>query len=89
MVAFMIIAYACGNAGESEKSNSDSAKGEGKASGSLTISGSSAMRPLVLATAENLWKKTLMLIYRCKLAVLEQGFQVSEGAVQIGIQTFC
>lgn len=89
MAAFMMIAAACGNAGESKKSNSDSAKGEEKASGSLTISGSSAMQPLVLAAAEKFMEENLMLIYRYKLAVLEQGFLKSlKELFRSGIQTF-
>ncbi len=85
MAAFMMIAAACGNAGESKKSNSDSAKGEEKASGSLTISGSSAMQPLVLAAAEKFMEENPDADIQVQAGGSGTGLsQVSEGAVQIG-----
>ncbi|MDQ0928457.1 phosphate transport system substrate-binding protein [Bacillus atrophaeus] len=85
MAAFMMIAAACGNAGESEKSNTGSASGEGKASGSLTISGSSAMQPLILAAAEKFMEENPEADVQVQAGGSGTGLsQVSEGAVQIG-----
>ncbi|AJC26773.1 MULTISPECIES: phosphate ABC transporter substrate-binding protein [Bacillus] len=85
MAAVMIVAAACGNAKESGKTDSQSASEDKKASGSLTISGSSAMQPLVLAAAEKFMEKHPDADVQVQAGGSGTGLsQVSEGAVQIG-----
>lgn len=75
MAAVMIVAAACGNAKESGKTDSQSASEDKKASGSLTISGSSAMQPLVLAAAEKFMEKHPDADVQVQAGVQEQVFR--------------
>ncbi|MFC1287387.1 phosphate ABC transporter substrate-binding protein [Bacillus sp. B19-2] len=87
MSVLVVFAAACGSS--STNNNADegkqSDKTENKASGSLTISGSSAMQPLVLAAAEKFMDENPDADIQVQAGGSGTGLsQVSEGTVQIG-----
>lgn len=84
MSAILVFAAACGN-GNAEGEGGNSEAGGNEASGSLTISGSSAMQPLVLAAAEKFMDENPDADIQVQAGGSGTGLsQVSEGAVQIG-----
>lgn len=87
MSVLVVFAAACGsgntngNAGEDKQND----KAENKASGSLTISGSSAMQPLVTAAAEKFMDENPDADIQVQAGGSGTGLsQVAEGTVQIG-----
>lgn len=87
MSVLVVFAAACGSS--STNNNADegkqSDKTENKASGSLTISGSSAMQPLVLAAAEKFMDENPDADIQVQAGGSGTGLsQVAEGTVQIG-----
>ncbi|WP_223590038.1 phosphate ABC transporter substrate-binding protein [Neobacillus bataviensis] len=89
--AIMVIMAACGGGASTEKtegnSNKDTAKTEEKKelSGSLVVSGSSAMQPLVAAAAEEFMAKNPNVDIQVNAGGSGTGLsQVAEGSVQIG-----
>ncbi|MDE1455519.1 phosphate ABC transporter substrate-binding protein, partial [Bacillus paralicheniformis] len=87
MSVLVVFAAACGSS--STNNNADegkqSDKAENKASGSLTISGSSAMQPLVLAAAEKFMDENPDADIQVQAGGSGTGLsQVAEGTVQIG-----
>ncbi|MEH7307856.1 phosphate ABC transporter substrate-binding protein [Neobacillus drentensis] len=91
LAALMIIIAACGSATSTEKTEGttkkETAKTEEKKelSGSLTISGSSAMQPLVAAAAEEFMAENPKVDVQVNAGGSGTGLsQVAEGSVQIG-----
>ncbi|TFW48313.1 phosphate ABC transporter substrate-binding protein [Bacillus sp. 005/A4HT-01/001] len=86
-IALLAFVTACGNSsssGDSKDSKGD-ASNKDEASGSITISGSSAMQPLVLAAAEKFMDKHPKADIQVQAGGSGTGLsQVSEGSVQIG-----
>jgi phosphate transport system substrate-binding protein len=90
LAALMVVMAACGGATSTDKSN-QTAKNDTKTtqtkelSGSLVISGSSAMQPLVAAAAEEFMNKNPKVSIQVNAGGSGTGLsQVSQGAVQIG-----
>ena len=76
-IALLAFVTACGNSSSSgdSKDSKGNASNKDEASGSITISGSSAMQPLVLAAAEKFMDKHPKAdIQKYKPAVQEQDF---------------
>lgn len=88
MSVLVVFAAACGSSstnGSSSGEGKQSDKAEDKASGSLTISGSSAMQPLVLAAAEKFMDENPDADIQVQAGGSGTGLsQVAEGTVQIG-----
>ncbi|WP_066305980.1 phosphate ABC transporter substrate-binding protein [Bacillus sp. FJAT-29814] len=89
--AFMIIMAACGSGTSNEKSEGNASKETPKTeekqelSGSLVISGSSAMQPLVAAAAEEFMAENPKVDIQVNAGGSGTGLsQVAEGSVQIG-----
>ncbi|MGG3574750.1 phosphate ABC transporter substrate-binding protein [Bacillus gobiensis] len=87
MSAILVFAAACGNSngdGNAEDNGSGN-ESSGEASGSLSISGSSAMQPLVLAAAEKFMEENPEADIQVQAGGSGTGLsQVAEGSVQIG-----
>ncbi|MEH7505791.1 phosphate ABC transporter substrate-binding protein [Neobacillus drentensis] len=91
LAALMVIMAACGGATSSEKTEGTAKKETAKTeetkelSGSLSISGSSAMQPLVAAAAEEFMNKNPKVDIQVNAGGSGTGLsQVAEGSVQIG-----
>ena len=83
--ALMVFMAACGGGASSDKSQGTSNKGKKELSGSLSISGSSAMQPLVAAAAEEFMAKNPNVDIQVQAGGSGTGLsQVAEGSVQIG-----
>ncbi|KPN15625.1 phosphate-binding protein [Bacillus australimaris] len=86
-IALLAFVTACGNSSSSgdSKDSKGNASNKDEASGSITISGSSAMQPLVLAAAEKFMDKHPKADIQVQAGGSGTGLsQVSEGSVQIG-----
>ncbi|PRO42829.1 phosphate ABC transporter substrate-binding protein [Bacillus sp. LLTC93] len=86
-IALLAFVTACGNSSSSgdSKDSKGNASNKDEASGSITISGSSAMQPLVLAAAEKFMDKHPKADIQVQAGGSGAGLsQVSEGSVQIG-----
>ncbi|WP_339160163.1 phosphate ABC transporter substrate-binding protein [Bacillus sp. FSL M8-0277] len=86
-IALLALVTACGNSSSSgdSKDSKGNASNKDEASGSITISGSSAMQPLVLAAAEKFMDKHPKADIQVQAGGSGTGLsQVSEGSVQIG-----
>ncbi|AMM97904.1 MULTISPECIES: phosphate ABC transporter substrate-binding protein [Bacillus] len=86
-IALLAFVTACGNSSSSgdSKDSKGNASNKEEASGSITISGSSAMQPLVLAAAEKFMDKHPKADIQVQAGGSGTGLsQVSEGSVQIG-----
>ncbi|OLP65578.1 Phosphate-binding protein PstS 1 precursor [Bacillus pumilus] len=86
-IAMLAFVTACGNSSTSDdsKDGKGNASNKDEASGSITISGSSAMQPLVLAAAEKFMDKHPKADIQVQAGGSGTGLsQVSEGSVQIG-----
>ncbi|AWI37374.1 phosphate ABC transporter ATP-binding protein [Bacillus safensis FO-36b] len=86
-IALLAFVTACGNSSSSgdSKDSKGNASYKDEASGSITISGSSAMQPLVLAAAEKFMDKHPKADIQVQAGGSGTGLsQVSEGSVQIG-----
>ncbi|MGN7322358.1 phosphate ABC transporter substrate-binding protein [Bacillus altitudinis] len=86
-IALLAFVTACGNSSSSgdAKDSKGNASNKDEASGSITISGSSAMQPLVLAAAEKFMDKHPKADIQVQAGGSGTGLsQVSEGSVQIG-----
>ncbi|MGE1096259.1 phosphate ABC transporter substrate-binding protein [Bacillus altitudinis] len=86
-IALLAFVTACGNSSSSgdSKDSKGNASNKDEASGSITISGSSAMQPLVLAAAEKFMDKHPKADVQVQAGGSGTGLsQVSEGSVQIG-----
>ncbi|MDM5320660.1 phosphate ABC transporter substrate-binding protein [Bacillus altitudinis] len=86
-IALLAFVTACGNSSSSgdSKDSKGNASNKDEASGSITISGSSAMQPLVLAAAEKFMDKHSKADIQVQAGGSGTGLsQVSEGSVQIG-----
>ncbi|MEI4789328.1 phosphate ABC transporter substrate-binding protein [Bacillus sp. FJAT-53060] len=86
-IALLAFVTACGNSSSSDdsKDSKENASNKDEASGSITISGSSAMQPLVLAAAEKFMDKHPKADIQVQAGGSGTGLsQVSEGSVQIG-----
>ncbi|MFJ5964861.1 phosphate ABC transporter substrate-binding protein [Bacillus sp. NPDC093026] len=86
-IAMLAFVTACGNSSSSSdsKDSKGNASSKEEASGSITISGSSAMQPLVLAAAEKFMDKHPKADIQVQAGGSGTGLsQVSEGSVQIG-----
>ncbi|WP_342468123.1 phosphate ABC transporter substrate-binding protein [Bacillus sp. FSL W8-0920] len=86
-IALLAFITACGNSSSSgdSKDSKGNASNKDEASGSITISGSSAMQPLVLAAAEKFMDKHPKADIQVQAGGSGTGLsQVSEGSVQIG-----
>ncbi|MFK4006726.1 MULTISPECIES: phosphate ABC transporter substrate-binding protein [Bacillus] len=86
-IALLAFVTACGNSSSSgdSKDSKGNASNKDEASGSITISGSSAMQPLVLAAAEKFMDKHPKTDIQVQAGGSGAGLsQVSEGSVQIG-----
>jgi phosphate transport system substrate-binding protein len=91
LAALMVVMAACGGATSTDKSNQTAKNDTSKTtqtkelSGSLVISGSSAMQPLVAAAAEEFMNKNPKVSIQVNAGGSGTGLsQVSQGAVQIG-----
>ncbi len=91
LAALMVIMAACGGATSTEKTEGTAKKETAKTeetkelSGSLSISGSSAMQPLVAAAAEEFMNKNPKVDIQVNAGGSGTGLsQVAEGSVQIG-----
>ncbi|HYK71610.1 MAG TPA: substrate-binding domain-containing protein, partial [Pseudoneobacillus sp.] len=86
LAALMTITAACGgNAEENDNANGDTAAKTEELSGSLTISGSSAMQPLVAAAAEEFMNENPNVDIQVNAGGSGTGLsQVAEGSVDIG-----
>jgi phosphate transport system substrate-binding protein len=84
----VIIAAACGNNSAKEDGEGNSGSGDGNSeelSGSITVSGSSAMQPLVAAAAEQFMNENPDVDVQVQAGGSGTGLsQVSEGSVDIG-----
>ncbi|MGE6629304.1 phosphate ABC transporter substrate-binding protein [Bacillus sp. NPDC077027] len=86
-IAILAFVTACGNSSSSDdsKDSKGNASGKEEASGSITISGSSAMQPLVLAAAEKFMDENPKADIQVQAGGSGTGLsQVSEGSVKIG-----
>ena len=86
-IGLLAFVTACGNSSSSgdSKDSKGNASNKDEASGSITISGSSAMQPLVLAAAEKFMDKHPKADIQVQAGGSGAGLsQVSEGSVQIG-----
>ncbi|MEK5006952.1 phosphate ABC transporter substrate-binding protein [Bacillus sp. FSL K6-3312] len=86
-IALLAFVTACGNSSSSgdSKDSKGNASNKDEVSGSITISGSSAMQPLVLAAAEKFMDKHPKADIQVQAGGSGTGLsQVSEGSVQIG-----
>ncbi|WP_282058979.1 phosphate ABC transporter substrate-binding protein [Bacillus pumilus] len=86
-ISLLAFVTACGNSSSSgdSKDSKGNASNKDEASGSITISGSSAMQPLVLAAAEKFMDKHPKADIQVQAGGSGTGLsQVSEGSVQIG-----
>lgn len=86
-IALLAFVTACGNSSSNgdSKDSKGNASNKDEASGSITISGSSAMQPLVLAAAEKFMDKHPKADIQVQAGGSGTGLsQVSEGSVQIG-----
>ncbi|MEH7118082.1 phosphate ABC transporter substrate-binding protein [Neobacillus vireti] len=83
--ALMVFMAACGGGASSNKSQGTNNKGNKELSGSLSISGSSAMQPLVAAAAEEFMAENPKVDIQVQAGGSGTGLsQVAEGSVQIG-----
>ncbi|MFS0655305.1 phosphate ABC transporter substrate-binding protein [Bacillus sp. 179-C3.3 HS] len=84
-IAMLAFVTACGNSSSSDDSKDSKGNASDGASGSITISGSSAMQPLVLAAAEKFMDENPKADIQVQAGGSGTGLsQVSEGSVQIG-----
>ncbi|KOO43908.1 phosphate ABC transporter substrate-binding protein [Priestia koreensis] len=81
----MVVAAACGNSNNASDSDKSNGSGGKELSGSLVVSGSSAMQPLVAAAAEQFMAKNPKVSIQVNGGGSGTGLsQVAEGSVQIG-----
>ncbi|MCM3002493.1 phosphate ABC transporter substrate-binding protein [Priestia koreensis] len=81
----MVVAAACGNSNSASDSDKSNGSGGKELSGSLVVSGSSAMQPLVAAAAEQFMAKNPKVSIQVNGGGSGTGLsQVAEGSVQIG-----
>jgi phosphate transport system substrate-binding protein len=84
-VTLMVFTAACGGGANKDKTSDTAEKGGKELSGSLSISGSSAMQPLVAAAAEEFMAANPNVDIQVQAGGSGTGLsQVAEGSVQIG-----
>jgi phosphate transport system substrate-binding protein len=85
LAALMVFAAACGGGTSKDNNEKTAAKDNKELSGSLVISGSSAMQPLVAAAAEEFMNENPKVDIQVNAGGSGTGLsQVAEGSVQIG-----